>query len=156
VWRTPSAAHPQRVSARSPRQLDPGGARPRAWIAVLVEDRSPGLVLAAVRAEPPADDAARFADVHAPIDARVHLAEQQQPVAAGDCEIARAVERSPVKDRSDLAIACIEVIPRQPRRGDDARLEHARENPEPVTTPPFGPADEAVRKHVIAEPGVVL
>jgi PAS domain-containing protein len=78
----------------------------------LVEDRGACLMLAAIRAELPADDAARFADVHTPIDARVHLAQQYHLAAAGDREIARAVERGPVKDRSDLAVAAVEIVPR--------------------------------------------
>ena len=65
-------------------------------------------------------------DVNAAIHVRVHLPEHHGAAARADGEVARAVERSPVKLDRDLAVARVEAVGRQPRRRDDASLEHAR------------------------------
>ena len=89
-------------------RLDPERARPRAELAVLVEDRRAGLVLAPLDADLPADDRAGLADVHPAVHVRLHLAEQHQAATARDGEIARAIERGPEELGRHLAVARIE------------------------------------------------
>ena len=154
--RLPAAASPH-VSSHVSAHLDPGGQRPGAEFAVFVEDGRAAPVLAAFARNQPAQHHAGLADVHATVDVRLHLAEQHRPGRVADRgEVAGAIERGPVKLDGHLAVAAVQVVRRNPGRGDHARVEQAREDPHAVAAATVRAAHEAIRERVLAKPHVVL
>src|SRR5204862_7981067 len=73
-------------------RLDPQRPRQAAELPLLVIERGARLVLAAARADAPANDRARLRNVHRPIDVRGAPPEQHHPGIGSDVVFARAVE----------------------------------------------------------------
>src|SRR5688572_9549394 len=138
--------------ASGPPRLDPRRERPPAELAKAVEDRGADDVLAAVAADPPADDDAGRVEVDAAVDTRCVGAEQRPARGDAGSEEAGAVERRPHELGQHLAVRADEGAVRHPGGGHEVPAFDGRcKDPHAVASRPDGAADEAIRVRVLLE-----
>src|SRR5690606_26850844 len=134
--------------------LDPDRARNGFELAASAVERGARLVLAAARAEPPADDDARLAGVHGYLEAGRQLAEQHQAHVRRRRGEAGTVERRPDELVGDRRAVRRKRAVRRPRAGDDTVLTHAAaEDPQRVGAARRA-ADEALGRGMRRKAGV--
>src|SRR5262252_8605118 len=149
--RAPEASF-RRELAHACARLDPQRQRPSTELSLAVEDRCARLVLAPVAADAPADERARFADVHSSVDVRGKFREQHHAIVGRDRVVARTVEGRGHEFGAHLAIAGIERRVRYPGRGYDTALgDRPGEDPQAIAAHPLRAAHETAREAVIAE-----
>src|SRR5215467_2942446 len=142
----------RRELAHACTRLDPQRPRPSTELCLAVEDRGARLVLAPVAADAPADERARFADVHPSIDVRGKFREQHHAIVGRDRVVAWTVEGGRHEFGAHLAIAGIERGVRYPGRGYNTALgDRPGEDAQAIAARPLRAAYETAREAVIAE-----
>src|SRR5262245_3697598 len=142
----------RRELAHAGTRLDPQRPRPSTELCLAVEDRGARLVLAPVAADAPADERARFADVHPSVDVRGKFREQHHAIVGSDGVVARTVEGGRHEFGSHLAITGIERGVGYPGRGHYTALgDRPGEDAQAIAAPPLRAAHETAREAVIAE-----
>src|SRR5687767_13043038 len=113
-------------------------------------------MLASAAFDRPAGYDHRLADLERPIDRGTEPAEQGEPGAVLEPEIAGAIQRRPDELRSHLARVVAQARIRDPAGRDLPRtsvVDAAGKDAQPVPDPALRPADEAAGKDVMSKAG---